>query len=226
MEDADLKAAIEKVLSENRSKFGFGTQSDARPTDADVFFSLLPTILGGYIMRGGDARSSLSSAFVAAREAAGHCCAMGVARVATICSDGSHLAVTPQGMNVPGVVGAISANQDPTQRGVVVAQYATAPNGGIQTHGGVQAPGPGGMIAQYPTNAPGGGVVQHVGGGQIGTPTGNGMRGVVVAMHPNDPNIHPIATAPQQQQQAPQFPQIPPQPFSGQNPTVPQGPYR
>jgi hypothetical protein len=193
--DENLKAAIEKVLAEKSAeKKSFG--ADPRPTDLDVFFMLLPSVIGGYVAKSADSRSALSSTFATTREAVGQCCIMGIARVATLCNDGSHLAITPQGLNVPGVQGATPPGQDRAQNGVVVAQY---PNGmGGQQIIGQQQPGPGGMVAQYPTNSNGQnqGIVQ--GGAPIGQPAGNGFRGVMTAMFPNDPNVHPIAP-PQQQ---------------------------
>src|SRR5271166_2043436 len=71
--------------------------TDPRPTDLDIFFRIMPHILGGWAGRTTDVRSANSSAFIQAREALGQMAMMGVLRASFVCNDRSHLAVMPTG---------------------------------------------------------------------------------------------------------------------------------
>lgn len=211
MTDEEIKAMVLATVAEEKKKNGI-SGGDGRPTDLDVFFAILPGIVGAQAGKQVDTRSAIATSFLMARETVGQCCYMGIARPATMCTDGSHLAISPQNVSVPGVQGAVAPNQNQAERGVMIQQYPT-PVGGQQIVG-AQAPGAGGLVTQYPTVAAGQQVVGQ--GGGLGTMNGDGrgMRATVVAMVPNDPNVHPIAVAPNAPQQG--FPQAPQQGFAPQ----------
>ncbi len=203
--DENIKEAIQEALRIERSK----PPADSRPTDLDIFQSALAAAVTGYAAKGAtDMQSLMSAAFMLARAVTGQCCAMGIAQTVTKCTDQSWLGTgvnTPQIPNVqptlqhqPGSQGVMS-NQFPTPG--AQQQYPT-PQQPTQVYGAVGGgqPAPGGLVAQYPTQQ----AVQYGGmqQGQIGQPTSTGMRAVVVAMHANDPSIHPPPQqAPQQQPQ-------------------------
>ena len=228
--DDTLKAAIEKVIA---ARHVSGERDDALPTDRDVFFMIFPQILGGFAGKTANTRDAISTAFQMAREAVGQCCMMGVARPVTICSDQTMLAIRAHQFQVPGVQGAVAPGRDPTQSGVMVAQYPmNNQNGGVVAH---NQPGAGSMVQQFPTAAAGpqgspppqqqsasNGLVtqfptvQAGGGYQPGVP---GTRPIVPGqtsniqpthMFPNDPSVHPYPTAPTAAPVPPQFQPLPP----------------
>jgi len=143
---------------------------DPRPTDLQIFFSLLPMVIGGLAAKQSDIRSTLSTAFVMTREALGQCAVMGTIRVGFVCLDNSMLASMPNNQMAPGVQAPISQQQ---QAGVggAVTQYPNQPQPG-------QQPGGGGMVSQYPNYA-------QPGGQQQQPNFGGGSRGVLVAQFPN-----------------------------------------
>ena len=147
---------------------------DTRPTDIDLFYTLLPGVLSGFAQKSVDGRSANASAIIMVREMLGQCQAMGIMRATVRCLDGSMLAILPTGMQmsgVPGVAGAVQ--QQPTQPGGggMVSQYPNQPgqgqpaaaptqypNYGAAPQGG-SAPVPGQTrniqpIMQFPNNAP------------------------------------------------------------------------
>jgi len=144
---------------------------DPRPTDLQIFFSLLPMVIGGLAAKSNDIRSTLSTAFVMTREALGQCGVMGTIRVGFVCLDGSMLASMPNNQMALGVQAPVQQQQAGV--GGAVQQYPT------QGHPG-QQPGGGGMVQQYPNYAPQGGQQQPNFGG--------GSRGVMVAQFPNGTN--------------------------------------
>jgi hypothetical protein len=88
---------------------------DPRPTDLQVFFQILPHILGGWAAKSPDIRGANSSGFVQAREALGQMAMMGVLRAGFVCNDRSHLAILPQG---GGAIGqAMTSQQTPVYQG-------------------------------------------------------------------------------------------------------------
>jgi hypothetical protein len=152
---------------------------DPRPTDLEVFFSLLPGVMGGLAAKGGDLRSINSSAFIVVREALGQCAAMGALRPTFVCIDGTPLVMMPNNMPIPGVQAPVS-QQQAQGNGIMVAQHPNQPGQGQAA----QQPGVGGLVSQFPTQAQ---PVQH-GGGMVGGQQpnfGNGSRGVMVAQFPN-----------------------------------------
>lgn len=130
---------------------------DPRPSDIDVFFSLLPGVLGSLAAKSSDSSSANAMAFMMVREALGQCAMMGILRPETRCMDGSPLARMPN--QASGPVGAAPP----------VAQYPNQPGMGQPASGGVQqypnwgqpAQGNNGggnkgvLVAMYPNN-PGG----------------------------------------------------------------------
>lgn len=121
---------------------------DPRPTDLEVFYSLLPGVLSGMAGKSVDTRSANAMALMLVREMLGQCVAMGIMRMTVQCNDGSPLAMMPAGsQGIPGVAPPIQ--QQPTQpgQGSMVAQY---PNQGP----GAAQPGVGGVVQQYPTYSP------------------------------------------------------------------------
>jgi len=151
---------------------------DPRPTDLEVFFALLPGVLGGLAAKSNDIRSTNSTAFVMVREALGQCALMGTLRVSFQCLDGSYLVKMPDNQPVPGVQQPIS-QQQAHGNGVTVAQHPNQPGQGQAA----QQPGVGGLVSQYPTQ---GQPAQHGGGygGQQPNFAG-GSKGVMVAQFPN-----------------------------------------
>jgi hypothetical protein len=152
---------------------------DPRPTDLQVFFMILPGILGGAATKQSDITSALSTAFIFARQALGQCVMMGTVRSSFICNDRSTLAMLPNNQSAPGVQAPIS-QQQANGNGVMVAQYSNVPGQGqppVQPSG----VGTGGMVSQYPNREP---PVQH-GGAPSGLGAGDGSRGVMVAQFPN-----------------------------------------
>lgn len=139
---------------------------DTRPTDLQVFFMLLPSVLGGFASKSADSRSANASAFVCVREALGQCAVMGIMRAVTMCNDGSPLASMMNNQVPLGVQP--TASQQPSGHGSMVQQYPNQPGQG--------QPGSGGVVTQYPNHVP-------QGGGNGGA---NGNKGVMIAMFPNN----------------------------------------
>jgi hypothetical protein len=172
---------------------------DPRPTDLQVFFQILPHILGGWASKSPDIRGANSSGFIQAREALGQLAMMGVLRAGFVCNDRSHLAILPQGAGAP--LGQPAMTSMPSVQGQPMANASpgVAPQGGggmvqqypTQGYGAQGQPAPpagqpmggGGMVQQYPTYNP-----QNVqpGGGAGGAPMfGDGSKGVLIAQFPN-----------------------------------------
>ena len=183
--DSDTRKAIKEVLQEEMPP------RDSRVTDIDLFFQVLPHILGGCatVAAGSiDRRPAMQNAFLLAREAVGQACTMGLCKPITICSDGSGLALM--------TTGAFTAPTAPGQ------QPMQQPMTGM---GGVGMPGGGGMVAQYPMNGQGahvpssGGMVaqypMHMdappvyGGAAVGQPMDGGFRAVMTRQFPMDPAV-------------------------------------
>jgi len=199
--------------------------SDPRPSDLEVFFRIMPHILGGWAGKTTDVRSANSSAFIQAREALGQMAMMGVLRASFVCNDRSHLAVMPTGGH-------------PQMQSQPMGQPIP---GQPMAQGQATMPGNGGMTQQYPTNGYGPGVQPQaqaqpqngmVGvGGMVqmfpmqqaaptvhGAPNfGDGSKGVLTNMYPT-PGAVPVPPFGPQQQQMPQqqMPQQQPGPFAPQ----------
>jgi hypothetical protein len=149
--------------------------TDPRPTDLEIFFQLLPSVIGGLAGKN-DIRSTNSTAFVLVREALGQCAVMGTLRAGFVCLDGSLLASMPNNQAPIGVQQPVSQVQG-SGNGYPVAQYPNTP-----TYGQQQQPGAGGVVSQYPTYQGGGGP----GAAPGQQPNyGGGSRGVMVAQFPN-----------------------------------------
>lgn len=162
---------------------------DPRPTDLQVFFSLLPTVLGGLASRQ-DTRSANPTAFIIVRECLGQCAMMGTLRATFVCNDGSPLALPPQGQVPIGVQAAqyqSGQHQPGSQGGGVVQQYPNQPGQGQPSQQAYA--GGGGAVQQYPNQAP---PPQH------GMPFGDGSKGVMVAMFPNTSPSSPQSPSPGQ----------------------------
>ena len=142
---------------------------DPRPSDLDVFYALLPGVLGSLAAKSTDSRSANAMALTMVREALGQCAALGILRVQTQCLDGQLLASLPQNVTPMGVQQPIQ--HQPGAQGSMVAQYQNHPGQGMPTAGTAT----GGVVQQYPNYAP---PTQ-----QGGMPNGN--KGVLVAMFPN-----------------------------------------
>ena len=140
---------------------------DPRPTDLQVFFSLLPGVLGGLAAKSADIRSTNSTAFVMVREALGQCAVMGTLRATFVCLDGSLLAAMPNNQVPQGVQAPIQQSNGSNGG---VAQYPNQPGQG--------QPGVGGMVSQYPNQPPPYAQNQQPN-------FGGGSRGVMVAQFPN-----------------------------------------
>lgn len=151
---------------------------DPRPTDLEVFFALLPQVIGGLASKNGDLRSINSSAFIVIREALGQCAAMGTLRPTFVCIDGTPLVMMPNNQPIPGVQQPVS-QQQAQGNGIMVAQHPNQPGQGQAA----QQPGAGGLVSQYPTQ----GQPAQYGGGPGGQQPnfGGGSRGVMVAQFPN-----------------------------------------
>jgi hypothetical protein len=154
---------------------------DPRPTDLQVFFSLLPTVLGGLASRA-DTRSTNPTAFLIIRECLGQCAMMGTLRATFMCNDGTPLALPAQNQVAMGVQAPVQ--HQPSNHGSMVQQYPNQPGQGQPSQGGMG--GGGGMVQQYPNYAP---------PQQQGAPFGDGSKGVMVAMFPN--NSQPPQSPPQ-----------------------------
>ena len=100
---------------------------DPRKTDLELFYELLPSIIGGYAGKSVDARSANASALIMAREMLGQMALLGVCRLTVQCLDGLPLALMPAQQHNPNV-------QQPQQ----------APGA---------AYGQGGLVSQQPTQA-------------------------------------------------------------------------
>lgn len=182
--------------------------TDPRPTDLQVFFQILPHILGGWATKS-DIRGANSSGFIQAREALGQLAMMGVIKAGFVCNDRSRLAIMPQGTQAMASAGFESLQPMPMQQpqqqgqppnaagvGGMVQHYPTAGGGGYggqplqqpiqqpiqqQAQGGVSPIGVGGLVQSYPTQQP---QQQMMGGG--GMPNfGDGSKGVLTQMYPN-----------------------------------------
>jgi hypothetical protein len=130
---------------------------DTRPSDIEVFYSLLPGVLGSLAAKNFDSRSANSMALIMVREMLGQCAAMGILRLETRCLDGSALAAMP------------NQGQAPVGTAPPVAQYPNQPGMGQPASGPVQYPSYGGppanqgnagggtkgvLVAMYPNNGP------------------------------------------------------------------------
>jgi hypothetical protein len=127
---------------------------DPRPSDIEVFYALLPGVLGSLAAKSPDSASANSMALMMVREMLGQCAAMGILRPETRLLDGSPLARMPNQGGMP--VGAAPP----------VAQYPNQPGMGQPSGGGVQQypnwgqpAGNGGgnkgvLVAMYPNNNP------------------------------------------------------------------------
>lgn len=135
--------------------------TDPRPTDLQVFFMLLPGVLGGLAAKSADIRSTNSTAFVMVREALGQCAVMGTLRASFVCLDGSLLASMPRDQVAMGVQAPVSQQ----------VNHGGPGGGGMQN-------GAGGMVSQYPNQPP-----PYAGNQQPNF--GGGSRGVMVAQFPN-----------------------------------------
>lgn len=148
---------------------------DPRPTDLQIFYALLPGVLGGFAGKSTDTRSANAMAFTLVREALGQCAVMGILRPVTVCNDSSPLATMPSNYNTPGV-------QQPIQhqpgQGHAVTQFPNQPGQGQAAAG----PGAGGVVSQYPN------YVQPQGQPGQQPNYGGGSRGVMVAQFPNGTN--------------------------------------
>jgi hypothetical protein len=151
---------------------GARPMADPRPTDLQIFYSLLPGVLGGFAGKSTDTRSANAMAFALVREALGQCAVMGILRTVTVCNDRSPLATLPQNYAVPGV-------QQPVQhqagQGSMVTQFPNQPGQGQAASSG---PGAGGVVSQYPN------YVQPQGQPGQQPNYGNGSKGVMVAQFP------------------------------------------
>jgi hypothetical protein len=227
MEDEDIRKAIKQVLKEE------APPRDTRITDIDLFFQVLPHILGGCAAGAAgaiDTRPAMQKAFLLAREAVGQACTMGICKPVTICSDGSQLSLLPtMAFTAPTAPGQQPmSNASVPGGGGMVAQY---PMNGAAQGSDRQIPA-GGMVAQYPMHA---GQPQVYGaGGPIGQPMDGGTRAVMTRQFPMDPaviaNVAPQNFGPQPgtrqyvAQQPP--PQYGPQPQGyPQQPQQPQAQY-
>ena len=76
---------------------------DPRPSDLEVFYALLPGVLGSLAAKSTDSRSANAMALTMVREALGQCAALGILRVQTQCLDGQLLASLPQNVTPMGV---------------------------------------------------------------------------------------------------------------------------
>lgn len=144
--------------------------ADPRKTDLEMFYELLPAIVGGYAGRTVDARSANASALIMTREMIGQCALLGICRLETQCLDGLPLALMPA-QHAPNP----NISQPAQQQGAVPfapGQYPNQPGSGMAASGTVQ--GQGGMVSQQPMYANGG-----------AAPRGDGSKGVLVAMYPN-----------------------------------------
>jgi hypothetical protein len=140
MDEKETSTAVSEVLP--GVKF-----VDPRPTDLQVFFSLLPTVLGGLASKA-DTRSTNPTAFLIIRECLGQCAAMGTLRPTFMCNDGTPLALMPQGQVAMGVQ---AAQHQGGGHGTMVQQYPNQPGQGQPVS---QGAGGGGMVQQYPNYAP------------------------------------------------------------------------
>lgn len=130
--------------------------ADPRKTDLEMFYEILPHIVGGYAGKSVDARSANASALIMAREMLGQCALLGVCRLTVQCLDGLPLALMPAGQH---------------QANPSVAQPQQQPTAGV-------AYGQGGLVSQQPNPPP----AQHHGQ----QPNfGDGSRGVLVGQFPN-----------------------------------------
>lgn len=144
---------------------------DPRPTNLQIFYELLPGVLGSLAGKSTDARSANAMAFVTVREALGQCAAMGILRLTVQCTDGMPLATMPQ--NMPSAPGVQAPTQyQPNGAGQGYSQVPQYPNQPGQGQAGM-----GGVVQQYP-NYPSTGGVQ-------GPQSPSGNKGVLVAMFPN-----------------------------------------
>lgn len=144
---------------------------DPRPTDLEVFYLLLPGVLGGLAGKSVDPRSANAMALMIVREQLGQCVAMGILRPTVQCLDGSPLAMMPAGsvaQGIPGIAQPISQQTSQPGQGGMVGQYPNQPGAG--------QPAQGGVVQQYPNYA------QPQAGGAA---AGGGTKGVLVAMFPN-----------------------------------------
>src|SRR5271166_5872449 len=106
---------------------------DPRPTDLQVFFSLLPTVLGGLASRA-DTRSTNPTAFLIIRECLGQCAVMGTLRATFVCNDGTPLALAAQNQVAMGVQAPVQ--HQPSGHGSMVQQYPNQPGQGQPGAGG------------------------------------------------------------------------------------------
>jgi len=219
-ETNNMKQAIREVLKEDSRK-----AVDPRPTDLELFFSVLPHAIGSFASKLTDPQSANAMAFLVARQAVGQCITLGLARPTTMCTDGNQLGLVSSAASpMPGVQQPIQHN--PATQGVMVAQQPNIPGQGMPVQQGavvVGGVGQGGCVGQFPTQQQQ--MMVPYQGGPLGVSTGNGMKAVVTAMFPNDPSMHPPQTMQQTPPGVPGYPQqgFPQQPM--QQPMQPQQVY-
>lgn len=233
-EEQDDKATAEqeeKKLEEPKPKKAMTEilpgikMTDPRPTDLEVFFKIMPHILGGWAGKTTDVRSANSSSFIQAREALGQMAMMGVLRATFVCNDRSHLAVMPTGghpqmqsqpMQGQPLQGQPMAQGQPMMAGSggMTQQYPTNGYGpGVQAPQSPQQPGQGGMVGV-------GGMVQmfpmHQAAPTVhGAPNfGDGSKGVLTNMYPTPGAVPVPPMGPPPSPQQP-FAQGPAGPYGG-----------
>jgi len=180
MDKDEMRKAITEVLKEELPP------KDSRVTDIDLFWQIIPHILGGCATNMIDTRPAMQKAFQFARETIGQACTMGLCKPVTVLSDGSQLAMMPSMHGVP-----------PPQQ----AQPAATPGSGgmvmqypMNGHGAAMVGPPqtgipaGGMVAQYPMNmdSP---AVYAGGGAPIGQTMDGGVKAVMTRQFPMDPAV-------------------------------------
>jgi hypothetical protein len=101
------------------------TPKEIYPTDVELFFRVIPGIVGGLAGKLIDGRSTNACAFGIARELVGQACSMGICRATCQLSDHTFLGTMTQPASVPGVAGPMTARQDMTNRGVMVQEFPT-----------------------------------------------------------------------------------------------------
>jgi hypothetical protein len=134
---------------------------DPRPSDIDIFYELLPGVLGALAGKSSDANSATSMALMMVRQMLGQCAMMGILRTETRLMDGSPLAAVTPNMGQGNVGVAPPVSMYPNQPGMgQPAQGAVQyPNyGGGQQGGNGRGPMPGQTsniqpVAMFPNNS-------------------------------------------------------------------------
>jgi hypothetical protein len=133
---------------------------DPRPSDIDIFYSLMPGVLGALAAKSPDANSANAMALMMVREMLGQLAMMGILRPDTRCMDGSPLAAMPNQGRAP-VGAAPPVSMYPNQPGMgqngAVQQYPTYGTG-PSYNGGGRGPTPGQTsniqpVAMFPTQS-------------------------------------------------------------------------